>query len=239
METSMWKIFRSEMSYNGYVSRGGMIFLLFMCLLFFLSGSSEVQVYVAMIALLLTPMIGGYAWDFRAKQRRDYFFSKLAVPIRQLAILRLFYTVVLWVLAAALFGAILLVFSLIRAAVLAQPVAFSWFYAPTAMNLLWLNGWILAVNAAYMIVTDKKADRPDEPIAFFYESLKYVIPLLAMTPFYLAVFVGEMNGSPPAIEFFKRFFSSPLSVVLVNAAGVGLSFLSVRVFAHRGSYTHS
>ena len=138
-----------------------------------------------------------------------------------------------------MFWLVLLIFSLIRAAVLTSPVEFNWFFAPTAANLFWLNGWILAVNALYMIVTDKKADDPESPMAFIFEGLKYVIPLLAMTPFYLAAFMGELNNNIPVIQFFRTVFSSPVSIILVNAAGAGLSLLSLKVFTQRGSYTHS
>jgi hypothetical protein len=235
----MWPIIKSEMRYNMNASFGAIVFLLFMFLLYFFAGNDPVQVYVAMTALLIAPMIGGYAWDFRAKQRRDYFFSKLSVPIRRLAFVRLFYTVVLWAFTAVLYWTILLVFSLLRAAIVSGPVVFGWFHAPSAANFIWLTGWILTVNALYLIVTDKKADKPDGPLAFIYEGLKYVIPLAAMAPFYLAALIGELNHNAGVIQFFRIFFSSALSAGLVNVLGVGLSFVSIRVFSCRGSYTHS
>lgn len=225
--------------YNLNVTFGAFGFLLFMFFLYFISPNGPIQVYVAMTALLIAPMLGGYAWDFRAKQRRDYFFLKFAVPLNQLAFARLFYTLVLWLMAVFAFWLILLLSSLMRALVLSEQILFNWFHAPAIMNFLWLNGWILIINALYLMVTDKKADKPDGPCAFIYEGLKYVLPLVGMAPFYLAVFLGDVHDRFQPVEFFDSLFSSPVSVLLFNIAGWGLCCLSIRVFFRRGSYTHS
>jgi hypothetical protein len=235
----MWRILKSELLYNLNVSFWALLFFLFMFLFYFFSGTGYVQVYVAMTAMLIAPMIGGYALDFRAKQRRDYFFSKLTVPIRHLAFIRLIYTVGLWLVTVALFWLIILFFSMVRAAALWERVNFNWFHAPSAMNFFWLNGWILLVNACYLIVTDKKAEAPEGPIAFVYEGLKYVIPLAAMSPLYLAFFIGELTKNPVMTQFFRQFISGTAGVILVNILGVTVSLLSIRVFSIRGSYAHS
>ena len=235
----MWRIMKTELKYSLNVTIWAFGFLLFMFFLYFVSGNGPIQVYVAMTAILITPMLGGYAWDFRVRQRRDYFFLKFAVPLNQLAVFRLFYTAVLWLMTVCAFWLILFLFSLMRALVLSERVLFNWFHAPSVMNFLWLNGLILIINALYMIVTDKKANRPDGPCAFIYEGLKYVLSLVAMAPFYLAVFLGGSHEHLQPLKLFEPLFSSPASVLLFNMAGWGLCLLSIRVFLHRESYIHS
>lgn len=84
-----------------------------------------------------------------------------------------------------------------------------------------------------------KAEIPNGPFAFIYEGLKYIIPLMAMAPFYAAAFIGELDQNPDMIQFFRLFFTSPVSVGLVNLLGAGLSLFCIRVFFRRGSYIHS
>jgi len=107
-------------------------------------------------------------------------------------------------------------------------------------QLLSLNGWILIINALYLIFLDFKTISTDKDKQQLFVLLKNTLPFLAMMPFLIWLFDANYFRDQMSVsDFLGNSMNSLISIIGFNLLGLLFSILSVKVFAHRSSYVNS
>jgi len=69
----MWKILEAELKNNSIVTLWALAFWFIFFSIYLFAVNYRAQAPLIMLAMLITPMIAGYAGDFRIKEKRDRF----------------------------------------------------------------------------------------------------------------------------------------------------------------------
>ena len=238
----MWKILIAEIKHNRIITLIAYVYAVwFILFLFYLSISHwEASVPIVMLALLVTPMLAGYAGDFRTKQKRDRLHIVLPISANQLGIVRLIYPLLVWLSVLIIYTIAMRLLSGMGSIEFSQNITRLRSNAISFGQLLSLNGWILIINALYLILLDFRAISTDKDKQQLLVLLKNTLPFLAMMPFIIWLFATILFRDQMSVaNFLGNSMNSLVSIIGFNLLGLLFSFLSVRVFTHRSSYVNS
>ena len=234
----MWRLLKTELIYNRYQT--GWAFLLwfafFIKYLFMVQHQSmhKMGITIILLAMLITPMIAGYFGDFRMKQKRDRIHTKLPIPLYETGIIRLIYPLIIWVGVIAVFY-----LSTTTVTWIINPLPFSQggFKIPRPLHLINLNGWIMTINALYLIIFDLKAINPKPKIHL--NALRYIISLGAILPFQVYIIGGHSIGNASIRFFWENLSVSPVLAFVINFVGINLSVIEIVLYCRRNTYLNS
>lgn len=238
----MWKILIAEIKHNRIITLIAYVYAVCMILfLFYLSISHlEASVPIIMLVLLATPMLAGYAGDFRTKQKRDRLHIVLPISANQLGIVRLIYPLVIWLTVLMIYLITMLLLSERISVEFPQSITRLRSNPISFEQLLSLNGWILIINAWYIIFVDFQVTSTNKTKQQLLLLLKNTLPFLAMLPFIIWLFIANHFRDQMSIaDFLGDSMNSLVSIIGLNLCGLALSILSVRIFMHRSSYLNS
>ena len=238
----MWHILIAEIKHNRIITLIAYVYAVCMILfLFYLSISHwEASVPIVMLVLLATPMLAGYAGDFRTKQKRDRLHFVLPISANQLGIVRLIYPLAIWLTILVIYKITMLLLSEMMFLEFSQSMTRLRSNPISYEQLLSLNGWILIINALYLIFVDFQVTSTEKNKQQLLFLLKNTLPFLAMMPFIIWLFIANHFRDQMSIaDFLGDSMNSLVSIIGFNLCGLALSILSVRVFTHRSSYLNS
>ena len=238
----MLKILIAEIKHNRLITLIAYVYAVcFILFLFYLSISHwEASVPIVMLVLLATPMLAGYAGDFRTKQKRDRLHFVLPISANQLGIIRLIYPLAIWLTVLIIYKITILLISEMISIEFSQSITRLRSNAISFKQLLSLSGWILIINALYLIFVDFQAISTDKNRQQLLVLLKNTLPFLAMLPFIIWLFVANHFRDQMSIaSYLGSSMNSLVSIIGFNFFGLLFSILSVRVFTHRSSYVNS
>jgi hypothetical protein len=232
----MWRILKAELKYNSSTALGAYIFgfLLFIGSLF--PAQKEVRVAIIMFALLCTPMIAGYFGDYRIHQKKDRFHTTLPIPGTHLGIIRLIYPLLFWLSLIVVFYATVFTLSWIRAFGSPRSLDFSWIDIPSIPQMIVLNGWILMINALYLIFSDLDVTSRERTKQLFMKGIKYIMPFVAMFPFWAYMMSSFSDYNMFFEKFIKDLWYFPSVIIGINVLGLTLSIISIFIFTRRSSF---
>ena len=218
----MWRILKAELKYNSATALGAYFFGLLLFIFSFFPVQREVRVAIIMFAMLCTPMIAGYFGDYRIHQKRDRFHVTLPIANYHLGLMRLIYPILIWL-------SLIIVFYL-------TVLIFSWIDIPSISQMIVLNGWILMVNAIYLIFSDLDVSSKEKNKQIFMKGIKYIMPFVAMLPFWIYMTSGFSDNDIFFNKFIKDIWYFPSVTIGINVFGLSISIISIIVFARRSSY---
>lgn len=238
----MWKILIAEIKHNRITTLIAYVYAIwFILFLFYLSISHwEATVPIVMLALLVTPMLAGYAGDFRTKRKRDRLHIELPISANQLGIVRLIYPLLIWLTVLIIYTIVMRLISGFVSIEFSQNITRLRSNTISFEQLLSLNGWILIINALYLIFVDFQVTSTEKNRQQLLVLLKNTLPFLAMMPFIIWLFAAILFRDQMSIAaFLDDSMNSLVSIIGFNLFGLLFSILSIRVFAHRSSYLNS
>ena len=238
-EGAMWRIIKHELNYNSHESFGAGLFFGIMVLLSLLIPKGEVRLPTLLMGLMISPMIAAYAWDYKVKQKRDRFYIGLPLSCSRSGVVRILYPLTCWVILLAAYSGLALLFSTLGNPDGGGGRILSRIVRPSLTQILVMNGLIACISALYLMVIDLKENARSQSARLFYDSMRYVIPLLAILPFYLGGVVGAFMDNRGLFDGLHSLLGSVWTAGAVNLLGFCLSMWSVRLFCRRKTYTHT
>jgi len=162
------------------------------------------------------------------KEKKDRYHTSLPLPVRRIGLSRLLYIISIWICFVILFW-------ISSSAIRPYPLD------KIILETLTMSGFILMANATLFIYRDLFRFSFGSIRKSGFRIFNVVMILLGYILFYIIFAVGIPYFSfLRRINLFKENFhnvaSSPYAVIVFNLLGIGLTIMSVILFARRKSY---
>lgn len=162
------------------------------------------------------------------KEKKDRYHTSLPLPLRWIGFSRLLYIVSIWICFVVLFW-------VSSSTIKPYPID------KTIVETLTLSGFILMANATLFIYRDLFQSTFGSVRKLGVQVFRSMMILLGYALFYIIFSVGIPYFSfLRRINLFKENFhhlaSSPYAAIIFNLLGIGLTIMSVILFARRKSY---
>lgn len=162
------------------------------------------------------------------KEKKDRYHTSLPLPLRRIGFSRLLYIISIWICFVILFW---ISSSTIRPYLIDKII----------LETLTMSGFILMANATLFIYRDLFQTSSGSVRKLDFQIFRAIMILLGYILFYIIFAVGIPYFSfLRRINLFKENFhnvaSSPYAAIVFNLLGIGLTIMSVILFARRKSY---
>ena len=232
----MWRILKAEFSYNKYwLVLSYTVFVLFYPLFFvssvFENGTWNLKPFhIPMMMVLISIVSTMIMLKGKSAGKRDCFHMRLPASAQNIGISRVFFAVCVWISLLILFWIPLF---MIKPGLLNRTAY---------LHLFYMNGVFLVFNAAWLIHIDSHQNimRNRKIFGFYDKELLsgIVTTMIAIIwAFLFSMPYGYIFGifEPQRRALSVLFFNLP-AVIVLNIAGLALTYLSVEVFVRRKSF---
>ena len=235
-EVIMLQIIKSEFRYNKYSFLTLYFLVIALPVMVGVIESRKADVMIPAVLFVMgvavfIVMVSGYLIRFSSKRDRLHYLLPLST--RRIALARYLIAILFWLSLVVLF-----LFSLI----FVKPETFIMKHRGFESTLLWdliaLNGFLLILNANYLLSRDLAfCFRRKRKILFvYYDQIPSILSNL--TTFFIIVFISYMdvfNVEPGRAIIFSTLVS-PFGAVSLNCVGLLISLVSIRIYSNRTSY---
>lgn len=182
-----------------------------------------------LLFLFLMPLVATYGGEkWRSEQKRDRLHGLLPVSPVRIGLSHLFLPVCLFVLMLCLYFIVIHIF---------RSLSVNLKNGPTALQILAASGLVLIVSAAGLLYRDLRTFAIKKYQRFLLHLFWWMIYLCALLPFYIVMNFFDWFGENTALQHSIASLGTRPHVLLMP--GIGLSMLSLYVFAKRKSYVDS
>ena len=228
--TTLWKILRAEIDYNRLFLLGFHLFsaVCFIVIWYGVKFERNRAPLILMILMVSTYMVAYIKENRPVRGSRFRMFAALPVSLRSIGIERLLFPLFYFMSLLALLFVVFACCGLVSNSDLT---------IPPVTHFLYVGGLILIVTALYYMANDMKVMTRHRIVQAFFMFTWLMIYLVVFAQFYVIInFFGLFDGVNTPGEFILQFMGRWFVVILILAAGVLLSLISLNVFHKRKSY---
>ncbi len=226
----MWKLIKTEMIHGKERILGfTLMYVFFIFITLTWVRWERNRVFSILLFMFLMPLVAAYGGEkWRSTQRRDRLHMLLPVSVRWIGLSHLILPLFLFVIMLCLYFIWIILFHSFNG---------SGMSSPTILQILAVTGLILIVSASGLLYRDLRVNATKKYQRFLLHFCWWVIYICALLPFYIVMnFSGWFGENTPLQNAIISLGTRPHVLIL---PGIGLSLLSLYVFARRRSYAES
>jgi hypothetical protein len=226
----MWKLIKAELIHGWErILAFTFIYLIFIGTALTWVRWERNRVSSILLFMFLMPLAAAYGGEkWRSEQKRDRLEVLLPVSVVRIGLSHVIWPLCLFVIMVGLYCVVIFIVPF-----LARDVV----YGPGVLQLLTVSGLILIVSASGLLYRELKVACIKNYQRFFLQLFWWFIYIGALLPFYIVMnFAGWFGENTPLQNAIASLGTRPHILLL---PGVGLSLLSLYMFARRKSYVES
>jgi len=226
----MWKLIQAELIHGKErILSFALIYFICIALSLTLVRWEQNRVSSLLLFMFLMPLAAAYGGEkWRSEQRRDRLHVLLPLSPVQIGLSHLILPLCLFVIMLGLYCVARLIF---------EAMAPDGLRGPSALQMFAVAGLLLLVSASGLLYRDLKVFATKNYQRFCLQFFWWVMYIGALLPFYVVMnFAGWFGENTPLQNAIAGLGTRPHLLIL---PGIGVSLISLCVFARRNSYVAS